>query len=140
MYEKYSRQALPSKEYRELLGSALCVFNSNNAFIIENILRVNNKKYNWAALIDMTSGELCPIVQKTISTVENNKIYDEFFYLKTIRDRIVHSYQITDENGSQLLATKDKNNNQYIITEEYLLDFIKQNEVLSSELHNFRGY
>lgn len=39
MYEDYTRQSLPSKEYRELLGSALCVFNSNNAFIIENILR-----------------------------------------------------------------------------------------------------
>ena len=45
MYEEYSRQALPSKKYRELLGSALCVFNSNNAFVIENILRVDNKKY-----------------------------------------------------------------------------------------------
>ena len=39
MYEDYTRQSLPSKEYRELLGSALCVFNSKNAFIIENILR-----------------------------------------------------------------------------------------------------
>jgi len=44
MYEEYSKQALPSKKYRELLGSALCVFNSNNAFIIENILRVDNEK------------------------------------------------------------------------------------------------
>ena len=34
MYEDYTRQALPSKYYRELLGSAMCVFNSNNAFII----------------------------------------------------------------------------------------------------------
>lgn len=38
MYENYTRQALPSKTYRELLGTALCVFNSNNAFIIENVL------------------------------------------------------------------------------------------------------
>ena len=37
MYEPYTRQSLPSKEYRELLGSALCVFSSNNGFIIENI-------------------------------------------------------------------------------------------------------
>ncbi len=35
MYESYSKQALPSKEYRELLGTALCVFNSNNNFVIE---------------------------------------------------------------------------------------------------------
>lgn len=46
MYENYTKQALPSKSYRELLGSALCVFNSNNTFIIENILRVdNNSQY-----------------------------------------------------------------------------------------------
>ena len=32
MYEPYTRQSLPSKEYRELLGSALCVFSSNNGF------------------------------------------------------------------------------------------------------------
>ena len=37
MYENYTRQALPPKEYRELLGSAIFVFNSNNAFILENI-------------------------------------------------------------------------------------------------------
>lgn len=38
MYEAYTRQSLPSKKYRELLGSALCVFNSNNSFMIENII------------------------------------------------------------------------------------------------------
>ena len=38
MYESYTRQSLPTKQYRELLGSAICVFNSNNAFIIENIV------------------------------------------------------------------------------------------------------
>lgn len=38
LYENYSRQALHSKKYRELLGSAIYVFNSNNSFIIENIL------------------------------------------------------------------------------------------------------
>ncbi len=58
MYEDYSRQALPSKRYRELLGSAICVFNSNNQFIIENILRIDNVSYNWYELIDKNSGEL----------------------------------------------------------------------------------
>lgn len=42
MYEPYTRQSLPSKEYRELLGSALCVFSSNNGFIIENIIHTSN--------------------------------------------------------------------------------------------------
>lgn len=51
MSENYTRQALPSRSYRELLGSAVCVFNSNNQFI-ENILL----NYNWYELIEMTSG------------------------------------------------------------------------------------
>ena len=68
MYENYSNQALPSKCYRELLGSAICVFNSNNAFIIENILRQDDKsEYNWHNLIDRTSGQLSDPIKKTIS-------------------------------------------------------------------------
>ena len=46
MYENYSRQSLPTKEYRELLGSALCVFSSNNGFIIENIINTDDS-FNW---------------------------------------------------------------------------------------------
>lgn len=44
MYENYTRQSLPAKEYLELLGSAICVFNSNNSFIIENVLREDGGK------------------------------------------------------------------------------------------------
>ena len=59
MYEKYTHQSLPSKYYRELLGSAICVFNSNNAFIIETVLRLDaSKQYNWYKLIDLKSGKL----------------------------------------------------------------------------------
>lgn len=42
MYENYTRQSLPTKEYRELVGTALCVFNSNNGFIIENLIKTDN--------------------------------------------------------------------------------------------------
>ena len=49
MQEVRTRQALPSVYYRNLLGSAICTFNSNNAFIIENILRNDNdSSYNWS--------------------------------------------------------------------------------------------
>ena len=140
MYEEYSKQALPSKKYRELLGAALCVFNSNNSFIIENILRVNNKPYNWFDLIDKTSGNLLPVIDETITSVtQNDKISIMFNELVNTRNRIVHSFQITDEYGNQLLATKEKNGNQYRITEEILFEFIKKNEILSSELYKFRG-
>lgn len=121
MYEEYSKQVLPSKKYRELLGAALCVFNSNNSFIIENILRADNKHYNWFDLIDKTSGNLLPVIDETITSVtQNDKISIMFNELVNTRNRIVHSFQITDENGNQLLAIKEKNGNQYRITEEIL--------------------
>lgn len=141
MYEPYTRQALPEKAYRELLGSALCVFNSNNTFIIENILRVDiSGKSNWHSLIDLESGRLKENVKKSISSQFGNDIENQFSKLVEMRNRIIHSYQVT-ENDRQILATKEKSSRrQFIITEEYLIDFIKQNEKLSSMLHNLRGY
>lgn len=141
MYEKYSRQALPPRKYRELLGSAICVFNSNNNFIIENILREGGRtNYNWSDLIDRTSGKLQKPISETITKKSGPKIAMLFNELVLLRNRIIHSFQITDENGEQTLATKDRNNIQYRITEDFLLKFIKKNEELSSELHKFRGY
>ena len=136
MYEKYSRQALPTKKYRELLGSALCVFNANNSFIIENILHIDKEKYNWYNLIDKTSGSLKNIVKK------KKKKYDSdicllFEDLIEKRNRIVHSFQITYHN-EQILATKDKENKQYIISEEFLLSFIRDNEMLCDRLYKLK--
>ena len=142
MYEKYSRQALPEKEYRELLGSALCVFNSNNAFVIENIIREDmNNKYNWYELIDLESGKLKNPIKETISKKLNSAVIADLFdEVVTMRNRIVHSFQITDKDGEQKLATKDRKGIQFIITSDYLMEFININEKLSTELHKFRGY
>jgi len=139
MYEEYSRQALPSKKYRELLGSAISVFNSNNQFMIENILRIDNTNYNWYDLIDKTSGQLNTPIKNTITENSNEEIASIFKSLVDKRNRIIHSFQVTYED-IQILATKDKENNQFIISEEYLLDFIRENELLSSKLHELRGY
>ena len=139
MYEQYSRQALPPKHYRELLGSAICVFNSNNQFIIENILRIDSANFGWYDLIDKTSGQLIDPIKNTITENSNDEISVIFKSLVDKRNRIIHSFQITHE-GEQILATKDKNHHQFIITAEYLLDFIKKNEVLSSNLHELRGH
>ena len=141
MYEKCTRQALPEKDYRELLGTALCVFNSNNAFVIEEILKEDaNNQYNWYQLIDLESGRLKDPIKKTINQKLNNTlIADLFDEVVTMRNRIIHSFQITDKDGMQKLATKDRNGVQFVITQKYLLDFIKKNEELSTELHNFRG-
>ena len=141
MYESYTRQALPEKRYRELLGSALCVFNANNAFVIENILRNDDKgKINWYSLVDLESGNLKPSIQETISRKCGTSIEHLFSQLVQKRNRIIHSFQIT-KDGQQILATKERQKDgekQFVITEEYLLDFIKQNEMLSNELHDLR--
>lgn len=144
MYEAYSRQALPESKNRELLGTALCVFNANNAFIIENILKNDtDNSYTWYALVDCDSGKLKAPIFNTISNT-NSDIAFKFDAIVDMRNRIIHSFQITaDEQGTQMLATKTKikdGNHQFRITEEYLLNFIKANDELSLMLHAHRGY
>lgn len=144
MYEEYTHQSLPSKRYRELLGSAICVFHSNNAFIIETILRLDiSRDYTWSHLMDLKSGRLKPSVHNVISTQCGPEIEELFVELIKRRNRIIHSYRITNAANEQVLATKEKvekGNRRFEITEEYLLDFIKLNDKLSGLLHNLRGY
>ncbi|WP_026632619.1 hypothetical protein [Dyadobacter alkalitolerans] len=139
MYEDYTRQALPSKEYRELLGTAICIFNSNNQFIIENILEINNSSYNWLDLTDQMSGTLLNSIKATITNKFNEEIADMFDALTFKRNRIVHGFQIT-ENGEQILWTKEKKTHiQYAITLAYLKTFIRENELLSDKLYHIRN-
>jgi hypothetical protein len=139
MFEEYSRQALPSRRYRELLGSAICVFNANNQFIIENVLRLDASNFSWVNLIDKTSGLLTESIRKTVTGNSDSQIADLFASLTSRRNRIIHIFQIT-ENNEQLLRTKEKGHDQFTITERYLLEFIRDNEVLSGMLHNLRGF
>ena len=131
VYESYTRQSLPAKEYRELLGTALCVFNSNNGFIIENIIRTNTS-FDWYELIDKESGLLRTIISETISKeCDTTEIEDLFLKIVSMRNRIIHSFRITSNSGEQVLATKSRKkegNIQFEITEEYLMDFIKKND------------
>lgn len=141
MYEKYTRQSLPSREYRELLGSAVCVFNSNNSFIIENILRLNDNQYSWTQLLDNNTGYLKRAIEDTITKIAGNSIAKLFEDIIKRRNRIVHSFQITDSDGEQKMATRDKETGeQYVITQEYLLNFISDNERLSGMLYSLRGF
>lgn len=141
MYESYTRQSLPTKKYRELLGSAICVFCSNNAFLIENIVKTDSDK-EWYKLIDEMSGRLKEILSETISAnCENTEIENLFLDIVDMRNRIIHGFQITSCNGEQLLGTKTrgkKNSTQFEITEEYLLDFIRKNQKLSDLLYAYR--
>lgn len=143
MYEIYTRQALPERNYRELLGSAICVFNANNAFIIENILRTNGPDtYNWYSLIDLESGKMKQIIKETITGKLGRKIEELFSRIIVKRNRIIHSFQITHD-GKQMLATKEQEVNggrQFLISEDYLAGFIDDNEKLSTMLHEYRGF
>lgn len=143
MYESYSRQSMPERHYRELLGSAICVFNQNNSFIIENIL-CNDEAgaYNWYDLIDLESGKIKAKVKEIITSKFGDEIEKLFSELIVMRNRIIHSFQIT-KDGQQILATKipqKDGGSQFVITEDYLLDFINKNEKLSDLLHKLRGY
>jgi|AKZA01.1.fsa_nt_gi hypothetical protein len=140
---EYTRQSLPKAEYRALLGSALCVFNANNSFIIENILSHDIKGDNsWHKLMDKSSGRLADPIQETITRVSNDEIAKLFQELIAKRNRIIHSFQITFSNNGediQMLATKDRSGKQFHITEEYLLRFIKDNEKLCLLLDSLRN-
>ncbi|WP_270359922.1 selenium binding protein [Limosilactobacillus mucosae] len=142
MYENYTRQSLPEKDYRELLGTALCVFNANNQFIIENILKISGDQHNWWELMDKTSGSILhKVMIEQYGDIVPENIIELFNILVKKRDRIVHSFQTTYsmDTEEQILATKDpKTDEQFIITREYMMDFIKENDKLNDMLYKLR--
>ncbi|CRL61159.1 selenium binding protein [Proteus vulgaris] len=148
MYEEYTTQALPSKKYRELLGTCFCVFNSNNNFVIENILRLDkdkDKKYSWHILIDKETGQLLDDVKQTINQISGLEIADRFYEVMEMRNRLVRSYQVSaeecdvsDDEDNQILATKYSNGKQEYITEDFLFYFIDKNKELSERLYELR--
>lgn len=139
-----TRQALPEDDYLMLLGISICVFNSNNSFVIENILRNDNSnEYDWYKLLDLTSGNLNIAIENTITKNSNKEIAKLFSEIVEKRNRIIHSFQYTDtqSNNEQKLATKHKKtHDQEKIERDYLINFISLNEDLSSKLHNFRSF
>lgn len=139
MYDSsLTRQSLPSEEYIRLVGIALCVFSSNNSFIIENIIHTDNK-FSWYDLIDKESGQLNSDIAKTITKKVGSDIQQKFADIVKKRNRIIHGFRITSKSGEQILGTKDKKTNQqFEITEDYLREFIRDNDELSQMLENYR--
>lgn len=140
--DELTRQALPPDNYLLLLGTSLCVFNANNAFVIEKILNTSLCTKSWHELIDLDSGRLKLHIAETISKkAGTTEIADLFEEVVDMRNRIIHSFQITVENGNQMLATKVRHTHeQFRITEDYLRDFIERNERLCDLLNSFSGY
>ena len=135
-----TRISLPKDEYVYVLGMVISVFISNNSFIIENIINTD-KSYSWQDLIDKESGKLRPFIAKTITEKVGSEISDLFSEILYKRNRIIHSFRCTSSKNEQILATKDRlTNKQFDIGEEYLVEFIKLNDILLDLLHKYRGY
>lgn len=150
MRSQYSNQPVSDPEYMTLLGTALYVFNANNAFIIENMLNISDYR-DWWHLIDQESGTIDSIIQgKHYSSVfnEHDEILRLFHDLVLRRNRIIHSFPITsykesDDPDGQILHTKEKieaGNKQFTINKNFLLNFIKDNERLCQLLDNLRNH
>lgn len=70
-------------------------------------------------------------MHEIISSKCGTEIEDLFEVIVNMRNRIIHSFSVTDKNGEQILATKEKvraGNHQFYITEEHLLTFINLNQ------------
>lgn len=150
MRSQYSNQPVSDPEYMTLLGTALYVFNANNAFIIENMLNISDYR-DWWHLIDQESGTIDSMIQgKHYSSVfnEHDEILRLFHDLVLRRNRIIHSFPITsykesDDPDGQILHTKEKieaGNKQFTINKNFLLNFIKDNERLCQLLDNLRNH
>lgn len=148
MYSKYSNQAVSDQEYMTLLGTALYVFNSNNSFIVENMLNISNY-CDWWHLIDQESGIIDSMIQGkhySYAFKGHDEILQLFHDLVLRRNRIIHSFPITsykesDDPDGQILRTKAKvksGNDQFTITKAFLLRFIKDNDKLSHLLDALR--
>lgn len=140
---KNNRISLPSDYYVYLVGACVCVFNSNNGFLIENILRIN-KGTNWHELIDQTSNKLLNKYSELLKKFPHgDEIVDLFENLVDMRNRILHSYRITSKTQEQILGTKTKikdGNTQFEITQNYMEEFIEKNNSLSSKLYDLRNF
>lgn len=138
MYEEYTRMSLPDRDYRLLLASAIYTFNTNNEEMVKFLMKYGNlDEKEWYRLMDCESGRLKEKICKLISPEQCkniNEISDFFGILVEKRNRIIHSFPVTSNSGEQILRTKEKisaGNNQYDITKEKLLKFIKQNQMMS---------
>lgn len=135
MYDStLTRQSLPSERYRLLLGTAIGVFNSNNGFVIENLLRIDDLA-SWYKLMDMSSGAVKSYARGKLP----DEIIDLFGEVIDMRNRIIHSFQATNDNEEQTMWTKEKSGKQFEITEDYLVNFIRKNEQLAIMLDEFRN-
>lgn len=135
-----TRLSLPEEEYTELLGSALYAFDCNFSFVIENIINSHKSNKDWYVLNGRASkdNDVSKELLKILDGDKDNRIYKTFRDLISSRNRIVHSFPCTTKDNKQMLRTLNDKKEQYYISKEYLLDFIKKNEEFCNLLYDFR--
>lgn len=140
---------LPELDYTILLGASIYCFNSCLSFAVELLRSQGYANLNWWKLTDQTAGVICDDVKYHLDDKSyiNPKLYDDFNDLCYKRDRIVHSFSITDgETKEQMLQTKikgtaknkDEADRQFPITRDYMKKFIKQVLDLNYRLDDVR--
>lgn len=134
-----TRIPAPDEAYTELLGSASYVYNYNYKFIIDNIIYSKSPDKNWYELNSRNSkkNSISKELLKIVGIDINNPIYNNFYNLRLMRDRITHSLPCTSKDGVQILNTLNSNKEQYYISNDLLIDFIKKNEELTDLLYEF---
>lgn len=138
-----TRQSLSDDELLYLIGVSQWVFNSNLHFIIEMIDKEhhNNSEESWFDLIELTAGKLKGDHKDLILSVLGSEIYDLFADIKEKRDAIVHSFPTGKKVDGYCIPVyrNDTKGKRVEIDKEYLKEFIKQNEKLSSLVYKIRG-
>lgn len=126
---------LPDKKYQELLGLALCVFGSNTSFIIENILSTAYWNPVWYSLIDAGGKKVLKSVRNIITGFTGgDEICELYEEIASRRSRITSSYKVVSDDRQSLCSVDKKNREQFVVTEEYLSEFILMNEELRDKL------
>ena len=140
---KITRQSTSDEEFLYLLGVAQWVFNSNCGFIIEMIDKEHHNMSNesWFKLIELTSGNLLKH-KNMIVTILGSDIYDLFNDLVDKRNSIIHSLPTGEKVDNYFIPIyRNDSKRKYIrIDKQFLIDFIKKNEILCDKIYAFRGY
>jgi hypothetical protein len=137
-----TRQSLTDDEYLNLLGISQWAFNDNCGFIIEMLDKEhhNNSETSWFEFQDLTAGQLKDY-KSLIENVLNKDIYKLFSKLVEQRNKIIHSQPTGKKiDGCPIAIYRNKKGNYVEITKEYLKQFIKDNDALSSLIYEKRGF
>jgi hypothetical protein len=131
---------MPDGDLVKLIGISTIAFNSNLQFLIKNYLtKSENSDDDWWTLTDIEAGQIRRRTKDFLIENGFDEIDAVFNDLVNKRNRIIHSFSVTCQDGTQGLNTLDrKTHNQFQIDEQYLHEFIVDNQGFSDLLYKMR--